>query len=138
MSAFKEHDYRTPLSKVRGLGSAKEGTEHFVRQRVTAIANLALVSFFIFTVIRLNGASHAETVAWLSSPVVCVIMLLALASVFYHMKLGMQVVIEDYVHGEPTRTLALLANVFFVIILFAMGAFALLTMGFRFPGVFTT
>ena len=135
MAVFKQHDYRTPLSKVRGLGSAKEGTEHFVRQRITAISNLVLISFFVFTIIALNGASYATTLAWLANPFVCVTMLLVLASAFYHMKLGMQVVIEDYVHTEPLRTLALLANVFFPIALFALSAFALLRIGFALPPV---
>ena len=135
MAAFKQHDYRTPLSKVRGLGSAKEGTEHFVRQRITAISNLVLISFFVFTLIVLNGASHAVTLAWLANPFVCVTMILVLASAFYHMKLGMQVVIEDYLHTEPLRTLALVANVFFPIALFALCAFALLRIGFATPGV---
>ena len=130
MSAFKQHDYRTPLSKVRGLGPARGGTDHFVRQRITAIANLFLVSFFVFSVISLNGATWAQTVAYLANPFVAITMLLVLASVFYHMKLGMQVVIEDYIHTEPTRTLALLANLFFAIVLFAACAFAVLRIGF--------
>ena len=135
MAVFKQHDYRTPLSKVRGLGSAREGTQHFVRQRLTAVSNLVLISFFVFTIARLGGASHAATLVWLANPFVCVTMLLVLASAFYHMKLGMQVVIEDYVHSEPLRTLALLANVFFPIALFALCAFALLRIGFALPGV---
>ena len=94
-----QDDMHTPLSRVRGLGSAKEGTDHFWRQRLTAIANVPLILFFIWVVISLNGASHAEVVAYLSKPWVAIIMLMVLGAGIYHMKLGMQVVIEDYVHG---------------------------------------
>ena len=123
-------DFRTPLGRVRGLGSAREGTEHFIRQRVTAIANLFLISFFVFTVVWLNGATWAQTVAYLANPFVSIIMLMVLASAFLHMKLGMQVIIEDYVHDEPVRTLALLANVFFAAGLFVACVFAVLRLGF--------
>ena len=124
-----QNDMRTPLSRVRGLGSARKGTQHFWHQRLTAIANIPLIGFFIYVVVNLNGASHAEVVAYLSKPWVAVIMLLVMGSGIYHMKLGMQVVIEDYVHGGIGKVL-LIANTFFAIVMAAACAFAILKLGF--------
>lgn len=124
-----QNDMRTPLSRVRGLGSAKDGTEHFWRQRLTAIANVPLIGFFIWVLIVLNGASHADVVACLSKPWVAIIMLMVLGSGIYHMKLGMQVIIEDYVHGGTGKTL-LIANTFFAIAMATACGFAILKLGF--------
>jgi len=119
-------DMRTPLNKVRGLGSAREGTMHFWRQRLTAIANIPLVLFFVGLVISLNGASYAETRAALANPFVALMLALALFSVLYHMRLGMQIVIEDYVHGEGSKLALLIINTFFAFLVGAVAAFALL------------
>ena len=124
-----QNDMRTPLSRVRGLGSAKEGTSHFWQQRLTAIANVPLMLFFIWVLIVLNGASHAEVVACLSKPWVAIIMLMVVGSGLFHMKLGMQVIIEDYVHGGAGKAL-LIANSFFCIALAVACGFALLKLGF--------
>lgn len=99
---------RTPIAHIRGLGSAKEGVGHWKMQRLTALANVILVTWFLISAMSLAGASYEETRAWLGSPVSASLMLLLTASAFYHAKLGLQVVIEDYVHQEGTK-LALLA-----------------------------
>ena len=101
---------RTPLSNVRGLGSAKTGTRDFVVQRVTGVALIVLLTLFVFIIVALNGAPHAEVVETLASPLVALIMLAGILVTAVHMKVGMQVIIEDYVHGELLKVAALIGN----------------------------
>ncbi len=121
---------RTPMSRVRGLGSAKDGTSHFWRQRVTAIANLPLVIVFLVLVVSLIGASYSQATALLGAPLVAVLVLFGIVSVTYHMWLGMQVVIEDYIHGEGAKILLLIGNGFFCAFVGLSAAFALLKISF--------
>ena len=100
---------RTPISHIRGLGSVKDGLGHWTMQRLTAIANLLLIAWFLISAMMLAGADYQETKAWLASPVSASLMLLLIASVFYHAKLGLQVVIEDYVHHEGLKIAAVTA-----------------------------
>ncbi len=123
-------DMRTPLGKVRGLGSAKEGTQHFWRQRLTAVANVPLVIFLVWLAVSLVGAPHGEVVEALSSPFASVLLLASILSITFHMKLGMQVVIEDYIHGEGTRFLLLVLNIFFCSAIALASVFAVLKLGF--------
>jgi succinate dehydrogenase / fumarate reductase, membrane anchor subunit len=121
----------TPLARVRGLGPARSGTEHFWRQRLTAVANVPLVIAFVFIVVALLGRNHAAVVQILGSPLIAVILLLFILSITTHMRIGMQVIIEDYVHDEGTKLVMLMANTFFAIAVALACAFALLMLSFK-------
>ncbi|MEQ1711985.1 MAG: succinate dehydrogenase, hydrophobic membrane anchor protein [Hyphomicrobium sp.] len=121
---------RTPLKNVRRLGSAKEGADHFWMQRLTGVANLVLAVFLIWLVATLGGAEHAKVKATLASPLVSLPLLLLIGSAMVHMRLGMQTIIEDYVHGEGTKIVCLMLNTFFAVIVGAASVFAVLRLTF--------
>jgi len=121
---------RTPLGRVRGLGSARSGVGHFVVQRLTAIANIPLAVAFIFIVASLAGADHARMIAVVSQPLVGILLLLFILSALVHMRLGMQVIIEDYVHGEGALVACLVANTFFAIAVGFASVYAVLKISF--------
>jgi len=123
-------DFRTPLGRVRGLGSAHEGTDHFWRQRLTAVANIPLMIFFIVFLIAYNGADWATVSAALSNPIVAVVMGLVVISGLIHMRIGMQVIIEDYVHDEFAKVALLMLNTFFTLVVGGLCIFAVLKLGF--------
>lgn len=117
-----ERGKRTALKTIRGLGSAREGTEHFIQQRLTALANAVLILVLAVVAIALSGKSYEEAVDFVGSVWVAVPLGLAVISVAYHMKLGLQIIIEDYIHKDGTRILLLVGNTFFAM---AVGAIAL-------------
>ena len=98
---------RSPLGRVRGLGSAKEGVNHFWAQRMTALALIPLSVWFVISLLSVLGADYWAVKAWVSSPVVAGLLILLIAATFYHAFLGLQVVIEDYIHGEGLKLLTL-------------------------------
>lgn len=100
---------RSQLGRARGLGSAKSGVGHWWAERVTSAALVPLTLWFVWNVLALSGASRPEMAAWMAEPVTIVLMLALVLTTFHHMHLGLQVVIEDYIHGEAARFGALLA-----------------------------
>jgi succinate dehydrogenase / fumarate reductase, membrane anchor subunit len=121
---------RTPLARVRGYGSAKSGTEHFVRQRLTAIANIPLTIAAVTIVISLIGRNQAAVAQILGSTFVAIVMLLFIISVSYHMMIGMQVIIEDYVHGERAKYTLLILNTLFTVVVGFSSVYAILKLSF--------
>jgi succinate dehydrogenase / fumarate reductase membrane anchor subunit len=115
---------RTPLKTARYLGSAKDGTEHFWRQRLTAVANIFLLSFLVWLIASLAGADYAGAKATLSNPLVDLALLCLILSATVHMRIGMQTIIEDYVHGEGVKIAALLLNTFFAVLVAVACIFA--------------
>ena len=122
--------FRTSLARVRGLGSARNGTGHFWHQRLTAVSNVPLVIAFVLILVSLLGRSHAAVVQILGSPLVAIVMLLFIGSITYHMKLGMQVIIEDYVHDEKWKFAAVIANIFFSVAVGLAAVYAILKLSF--------
>lgn len=119
----------TELGRVRGLGSAKHGAHHWWTQRLTAAANLVLLPWFIASLVMLPAYDYATVAAWMSSAWVAIPLVLLIANLFYHIRLGLQVVIEDYQHGETRIVLMVLLNAF-VFIGAAVGIFSILRIAF--------
>jgi succinate dehydrogenase / fumarate reductase membrane anchor subunit len=114
MSLKSADNFRTPRARVEGLGAAHEGTMHFLRQRISATALIALSIWFVFAALRLVGADLAQVLVFLGRPVNAVLMLLFLATALYHMSLGLQIIVEDYIHQDGLKL------IFLVLIRFAM------------------
>jgi succinate dehydrogenase / fumarate reductase membrane anchor subunit len=112
-SPLKDHSMRTPLGRVRALGASHSGTGDFWRQRVTAVALTLLIVPVILVVMMLLGRNQAGAAQILGSLPIAIIMVLFIIASAWHMKIGMQVVIEDYVHGEKLKLAAIMANSFF-------------------------
>jgi succinate dehydrogenase / fumarate reductase membrane anchor subunit len=117
---------RTPLARVRALGASHSGTSDFWRQRITAVAMVLLMVPVIVVVMMLLGRNHAGAAQILGSPLVAIIMLLFIVASAWHMKIGMQVVIEDYVHHETVKLVAIMANNFFSIAVALASIYAIL------------
>jgi succinate dehydrogenase / fumarate reductase membrane anchor subunit len=117
---------RTPLARVRGLGPAGHGTDHFWRQRLTSLASLVLSAFLIVLVLSIVGEPYDVVAARLGSPFVAVPLIATVIAFAYHMQIGMEVIIEDYVFSEAQRLAALIVNNFFCIAIALVGVFAIL------------
>jgi succinate dehydrogenase / fumarate reductase membrane anchor subunit len=121
---------RTPMRRVRGLGAAHSGTGHFWHQRVTSVAGIPLTVAVLIIITALLGRSHAAVVQILGSPLVAIVMLLFIINTAYHMWIGMQEIILDYVHEEKLKLVSLMANTFFVFAVSFASAYAILKLSF--------
>jgi succinate dehydrogenase / fumarate reductase membrane anchor subunit len=123
---LKDRSMRTPLGRVRALGASHSGTTDFWRQRVTAVALVILIVPVIAVVMMLLGRNQAGAAQILGSPVVAIVMLLFIIASVWHMKIGMQVVIEDYVHHEKLKLASIMANGFFSALVALASVYAIL------------
>lgn len=126
----KSFRFQTPLKHARGFGSGKSGTAHFWQQRVTGVAALLLSLVYVVLLVKLQGDDYPTVIATLGNPIVAVLMLAFLGVSVWHMKIGMQVIIEDYVNQPFLRVLALMANSFFSALVGIASAVALIKITF--------
>jgi succinate dehydrogenase / fumarate reductase, membrane anchor subunit len=122
---------RSPLGRAIGLGSAKEGVDHWSQQRLTAIALVPLGLWFVASLLAHLGGSYEQTIAWLGSPLPAILMIVLIAATFYHAALGMQVVVEDYVHRQWVKLGALILLRLACLLLAVAGVFAVLRVALR-------
>ena len=130
MTDHAQKSIRTPLGRVRYLGSAHNGTGHFWHQRLTAVANVPLTIAAIVIIMSILGRNHAAVAQILGSSLVAITLLLFVVSSVYHMWLGMQVIIEDYVHDEIAKIVTLMLNTFFSCAVGLAAVFAILKLSF--------
>ena len=121
---------RTDLGKARGLGSAKEGVHHWWAQRLTAVALIPLFLWFVASIAGLAGSDIGPVRAWIAEPVTAILLVLLIVATFHHMQLGMQVVIEDYVHAEGLKIAGIVLVKFAAIALAVASGFAVLKIAF--------
>ena len=121
---------RTPLGRARGLGAAGHGVGHWWAQRLSALALVPLGLWLVLSAVPLAGADHAQAAAWAARPHVAILLVLTIAALFWHLKLGVQVVIEDYVADKGARLVALIANGALAIVLAVVGLFAVASLAF--------
>ena len=121
---------RTPLARVKGLGAAGHGVEHWWLHRMTAVSNVPLIIAFVIIVAALAGRPHGEALAIVSNPLVAILLVLCFLSVTNHMRLGLQIVIEDYVHDKGYKIAALMANNFFAAVIAVVCLFSVLKISF--------
>jgi succinate dehydrogenase / fumarate reductase membrane anchor subunit len=121
---------RTPMRRVLGLGAARSGTSHFWYQRVTSVAGIPLTIGLLLIITALLGRSHAAVVQILGSPIVAITMLLFIINTAYHMWIGMQEIILDYVHEDRWKVLSLMTNTFFVFAVSLASVYAILKLSF--------
>jgi len=121
---------RTPLGKVLGLGTGHSGTEHFWRERLTSLAGIPLIIFVVIFVMAMKGADYVSLVQAIRNPFIAVGLLLAIVNTAYHMSLGMQVIVEDYVASKPWRTAVILASTFYCTVVAIAAIYAVLKISF--------
>ncbi len=120
----------TGIGRVRGLGSAKHGAHHWLAQRYTAVGNLLLVLWLLFSLLSLPGLDYGSVTGWIAQPLVAVPLMLMLISIFWHLRLGMQVMLEDYVHDKGLNFLSILLLNFYALGGAAAGIFAVAKIAF--------
>ncbi len=123
-------EMRSPLARARGLGSAKDGVAHWWAQRLTAVALVPLTLWFVVSVVSLVGADYAAYKAWVGMPGNLMLLVLLIVTLFHHTQLGLQVIIDDYVHGEAAKVVSLMAIKFTVVLLGASCVLAVLRVSF--------
>ena len=123
-------NFRTPMSRARGFGSAKDGTGHWWQQRLTSIALVPLTIWFVASIVSLTGAGHAEVAAWIGAPLPAALMILLIVVTFHHVQLGLQVVIEDYVEPEWLKLAGIIVVKFVAAILGLLSVLAVLQIAF--------
>ncbi|MFN3610301.1 MAG: succinate dehydrogenase, hydrophobic membrane anchor protein [Hyphomonas sp.] len=121
---MSEGQFLTPIKAARGLGAAKSGTLHHIRLRVAALALIFLVPWFIYALIKVSSAGYDGALAWVGQPLNATLLILTAGAVSYHMRLGMQVIIEDYIAKTGMRTTLLILNTFAAIVMFVAVAMA--------------
>ena len=103
--AHQKDNYAAPLKHAKGLGSAHEGVDHWMKQKITALANIPLIIWLIWSIVSLKGANYDQFTGWLAQPINAILMILLVISVMIHAKLGAQVIVEDYISSKPIRTI---------------------------------
>ena len=121
---------RTPLARAKGLGAAGHGAEHWWLHRMTAVSNVPLIISFVIIVASLAGSTYEQATAIVSHPLVALLLLLAVISVTNHMRLGMQLPIEDYIHDKGWKLAALIANNFYAVVIAVACLWAVLKVSF--------
>ncbi|MGE5723362.1 MAG: succinate dehydrogenase, hydrophobic membrane anchor protein [Sphingomonadales bacterium] len=124
----------TPLGRVRGLGPARSGARHWWTERLTSVSTLLLLIWLLVSLLRLPGLDRGAVVEWLASPANAVAMLLLIGSSFWHIRLGMQVIIEDYVHEDGNKLFLFVLLNFFCIVAAVIGFFSVLKIAFAGTG----
>ena len=131
-SSTKQSSLKTPLGRVRGLGAAKGGTHHWWMQRVTGMALIPLAGFFLFNLDKLIHPVYSTMMVFLANPPVTIALILFILCAYYHAFLGIQVIIEDYVHGALAKNSLRIFNKFFFLALTVCAIYATLLIGFNF------